>query len=390
MNRRDSLMPAAANGEKHATGPAAVNRRAFLKNSVLAGAAMGLPFPGRALAADATLKYMCWEGYNDPAIVGPFEEENNVSLRFDLIVDSPAGFAKLAAGGSRDVDLVSTDSPWVARMGPTDLCEFIDPAEFSDVFDSFYPQFQSPFAPLMFDGKMTGVPTRWGWVGPTVNTETSDPDEWRSYDACFDSKNKDKIGIMDWGDWPIMPMALHAGIDPYVELDQHALEEIRKVLRALFKNSRALFSDLSLAQKAMLDGSVKTLIGTGSYTTSALRKAGFKNILTVVPEPVDGFKKGIIWLEATAIVKDTANLDLAKKLVRFMAGKEAAYKLSYTDFTCNPTPNREVESLYSDEQKSVLQLDYAWEAWDKSVFHTVAPNVDDLLAIWQEELASAR
>jgi len=367
-----------------------MSRRRFLKNTALAGAAMALPFPMQARAADATLRYMCWEGYNDPAIIGPFEQANSAEVKFDLIVDSPAGFAKLAAGGAKDVDLISTDSPWVARMGPTNLCEFIDPVEFADVFDSFYPQFKYPFAPLTYEGKMTGIPTRWGWVGPTVNTETSSVDEWRSYDACFDSKNKDKIGIMDWGDWPIMPMALHAGIDPYKELDQAELDEVRKVLRALFKNSRALFSDLSLAQKAMLDGSVKTLIGTGSYTTSALRKAGYKNILTVVPEPVDGFKKGIIWLEATAIVKGTSNPDLTKKLVKYMASTDAELKLSYTDFTCNPTPNRDVEALYTDEQKAVLQLDYAWEAWDKSVFHTVAPNVDDLLAIWQEELASAQ
>lgn len=390
MKMEDRKAPAVAGSNDGAGSFSSMNRRMFLKNTALAGTAMALPFSGQAFAADATLKYMCWEGYNDPAIVGPFEEANNAEIRFDLIVDSPAGFAKLAAGGAKDIDLVSTDSPWVARMGPTDLCEFIDPVEFADVFETFYPQFKYPFEPLTFDGKMTGIPTRWGWVGPTVNTETSSVDDWRSYDACFDSKNKDKIGIMDWGDWPIMPMALHAGINPYVELDQAALDEIRKVLRALFKNSRALFSDLSLAQKAMLDGSVKTLIGTGSYTTSALRKAGYKNILTVVPEPVGDFKKGIIWLEATAIVKGTANPDLTKKLVRYMAGKEAAVKLSYTDFTCNPTPNREVEALYTDEQKAVLQLDYAWEAWDKSVFHTVAPNVDDLLAIWQEELASAQ
>lgn len=369
---------------------ASVNRRVFLKNTALAGASMALPFSTQAFAADTTLKYMCWEGYNDPAIIGPFEAANNTEIKFDLIVDSPAGFAKLAAGGSKDVDLVSTDSPWVARMGPTGLCEYIDPDEFSDVFASFYPQFQYPFEPLMFDGKMTGVPTRWGWVGPTINTETSSIDEWRSYDACFDSKNKDKIGIMDFGDWPILPMALHAGIDPYKELDQAELDEIRKVLRALFKNSRALFSDLSLAQKAMLDGSVKTLVGTGSYATSALRKAGYKNMMTVVPEPVNGFKKGIIWLEATAIVKGTSNPDLTKKLVKHMVSTDAALKLSYTDFTCNPTPNRAVEALYTDDQKAVLQMDYAWEAWDKSVFHTVAPNVDDLLAIWQEELSSAQ
>ena len=26
-------------------------------------------------------------------------------------------------------------------------------------------------------------------------------------DPVFDAKNKDKICVMDWGDWPILPMA---------------------------------------------------------------------------------------------------------------------------------------------------------------------------------------
>jgi spermidine/putrescine transport system substrate-binding protein len=31
-------------------------------------------------------------------------------------------------------------------------------------------------------------------------------------------------------------------------------------------------------------------------------------------------------------------------------------------------------------------MDYMWEAWGKSHFHDVAPNIDDMLAIFQEEL----
>ncbi len=344
---------------------------------------------GKEAHAATKMNYMCWEGYNDPRIVKPFEEANDVSLSFDLIVDSPGGFAKLAAGGHRDFDLVSTDSPWVQRMGPAGICEFIDPAEFKDVYDRFYPQFQAPFEPLQFDGKTTGLPTRWGWVGPCVNTDVSDPDEWKSWDAAFDKKNKDKIGIMDWGDWPIMPMALHAGIDPYKELEKAELDEIRKVLRALFANSRALFSDLSLSQKALLDGSIKTLVGTGTYTTSGLRKAGHNNIVAVVPESSNGIKKGIIWLEATGIVKSPSDEKLAKAMLRHVTDEDAAYALTLSDFTSNPSPNKNVEAKYTAEERSVLQLDYVDTVWENSVLHKVAPNIDEMLVIWQEELANA-
>ena len=51
---------------------------------------------------------------------------------------------------------------------------------------------------------------------------------------------QDKICVMDWGDWPILPMALHAGINPYEPLDEKQLNEVRLVLRAMFKNTRTL------------------------------------------------------------------------------------------------------------------------------------------------------
>jgi spermidine/putrescine transport system substrate-binding protein len=361
-----------------------------LKSAAAVGgtAVLGQLLPNTAHAA-TELKYMCWEGYNDPRITEPFEQANSVSVTHDLIVDSPAGFAKLAGGAHREFDVVSSDSPWISRMGPAGLCEYLDADEFADVYAKFYPQFQAPFEPLEHDGKATGLPTRWGWVGPCFNTEHTDPDDWHDYGAIFDDKYKNKIGLMDWGDWPILPIVLHIGINPYEEMDQAALDEFRKALRAVFKNSRALIGDVSVAQKGLLDGSIATLVGGGSYVTSGLRKQGYKNVKTIVPTPHEnGLKRGIVWMEATAILKSSDNLDMAKKLVKHIASKEVSHVLSITDFTSNPVPNAQTEALYSEEERSILQLDYAPSAWEGSQFHRIAPNIDDLLQIWQEELVA--
>ena len=90
---------------------------------------------------------------------------NGTDIAFDLIVDSPGGFAKLQAGASREVDLVSTDMPWVTRMGPAGLALELNPDDYADVYATFYDQFKPPFEPLLTDGKTIGVATRWGWVG---------------------------------------------------------------------------------------------------------------------------------------------------------------------------------------------------------------------------------
>ena len=177
-------------------GTANISRRSVLKGMgglgmAAAGASLvGLP---RNAAAAESLNYMCWEGYNAPSILEPFQKSTGATISVDLITDSAGGFAKLAAGASREFDLVSSDSPWIQRMGPAGFCRFLDDADFAEQYADFYPQFRAPFAPLQHEGKATGLPTRWGWVGPTVNTKFDKLESWSSYAPVFDSAYKDKI-----------------------------------------------------------------------------------------------------------------------------------------------------------------------------------------------------
>lgn len=369
------------------------SRRSVLKGmgglglGIAAASSGFLASRGNASATES-LNYMCWEGYNAPSILDPFQKNNDVSIAIDLITDSAGGFAKLAAGASRDFDLVSSDSPWIQRMGPAGFCRFIDDKDFTAQYEDFYPQFRAPFEPLQFEGKATGLPTRWGWVGPTVNTKFDKLETWSSYAPVFDPAFRDKICLLDWGDWPIMPLALYAGVNPYEELDQAALDEVRKVLRAAFKNTRAIVADLAVAQKGLLDGSFRALIGGGTYCTSSLRIKGHDYIQSIVPEPKDGLKQGIIWMEATGLIDNGKNTQVAADFLKYIVSPDVAKQLAITDATCNLVPNSKAEALFSEEEKKALQMDYMWTAWDNSQFHTVAPNIDDMLAIWQEELAA--
>src|SRR5688572_23828813 len=165
---------------------AGLTRRRLLKG---AAATVGIAMAGlssRPSRAAAQMTYMCWEGYNDPRIIDPFKKANDVEIAFDLIVDSPGGFAKLQAGASREVDLVSSDMPWITRMGPAGLTLELNPADYEDIYATFYDQFKPPFEPLLHDGKTIGVATRWGWVGPCLNTDITKPETWRTYDPVFD------------------------------------------------------------------------------------------------------------------------------------------------------------------------------------------------------------
>jgi spermidine/putrescine transport system substrate-binding protein len=178
--------------------------------------------------------------------------------------------------------------PWVTRMGPAGLAMELNPDDYADVYATFYDQFKPPFEPLMNEGKTIGVATRWGWVGGCVNTDITNPDEWkylRSGVRCQEQGQDLRHGLGRLADPAHGAPCRHRSLSG---TGCRALEEVRKVLRAMFKNTRTLVADLTQAQKGLLDGSLLGCIGAGSYLTSAVRKQGHKNIMATVPDPKNG------------------------------------------------------------------------------------------------------
>lgn len=362
-----------------------VSRRAVLKGGAAAAAAALLP---RGAQAATELQWIGWDGYQEDAVIGSFKKAHDVTVKFESLTDSGGTFTKLAAGAYRDYDLVVNDVPWVQRMGAAGICEFLDPAEFKDTFDNFYPQFQQPFEPLLWEGKITGLPTRWGWVGVNINKKFSDPDDWKSYAPVFDPKNKDKIGILDFGDWATFQVILYAGINPFKEMEEAELTEVRKVFRALFKNTRLITADLVQAQRALLDGSALIFLAGGNYIASGLRKAGHMDVTSFVPEPINGLQQGVIWLEAAAVTKGATHMDLAKGMIRQIVSEEAGKALTWTEWSACPVPNKRVAEQLTPEQRAVIEVENMWTYFDRSLVYQVAPNIDSILAIWQEELSA--
>lgn len=362
-----------------------LSRRTALKGAAALAATAAVPARVRAAS---TLNWIGWDGYQGDDVVGSFKATNDVEIKFESLTDSGGTFTKLAAGAYRDYDVVVNDVPWVQRMGAADVCAFLDPAEFADTFDDFYPQFQQPFAPLMWDGRITGLPTRWGWVGVNINTKFSDPDDWATYAPVFDPKNRDKIGILDFGDWATFQVILYAGINPFTELGEAELAEVRKVFKALFKNTRLITADLVQAQRALLDGSALIFLAGGNYIASGLRKAGNMEVTSFVPEPINGLKQGVIWLEAAAVSKGASEPELAKQLIKHLVSTEAGRALAWNEWSACPVPNRHVEASFTDEQRAVIDTANMWANFDRSLTYEVAPNVEDILTIWQEELSA--
>lgn len=363
-----------------------MNRRDFIKiSAILLGGAGSI---SSAYSRSNTLRYLCWDGYDLPRLMSEFERLNQCDVISESINDSPAAFAKLSLGGHQSYDVVSIDSPWLERLDQNNLLSSISSELRESRYQQYYPQFRKQFLPKQ-NSSRNWLPTRWGWIGPTINTDYVKEEDYLSYEACFARKNRGKIGVMDWGDWPILPIALYLGIDPYTPLDKVALDTLRQAFRALFKNQPVFIPDVTIGQKGLLDGSLATLIGTGTYLTSAMRRAGFTQIKTVTPRPRNGLKQGIIWTEGSGAIRGRGLGELAMKLVEYTTSTHASYLLSYTGATCNLTPNIEVEKLYSPTQRDSLQIEDVGYVLENSHVHNTVPSIAQILEIWQSELFKA-
>ena len=71
---------------------AGLARRRFMKGAAAAAGVAMLGAHSRQASAATQMTYMCWEGYNDPRIIDPFNKANDTEISFDLIVSATQTF----------------------------------------------------------------------------------------------------------------------------------------------------------------------------------------------------------------------------------------------------------------------------------------------------------
>ncbi len=167
---------------------AGLSRRRMLKGM---GAAAGLAAIGlgssRQAKAATQMTYMCWEGYNDARIIDPFNKANDSEIAFDLIVDSPGGFAKLQAGASREVDIVSSDMAVDHAHGTGGTGARSQSGRLQGHLRHLLRPVQTALRAARERGQDLWRRHALGLVGPCINTDVTKPEAWKTYDPVFDS-----------------------------------------------------------------------------------------------------------------------------------------------------------------------------------------------------------
>ena len=357
-----------------------LTRRRFLRHATGAAGALALGAaigPSPALAAGA-MSFLTWCDHLDPRLIGGFEERTGIEVNAKTYEGTGSALAIKDQSSPGDWDLFCLDfqdTPMVARQGY--LAELDDHrVPWDHIFTGIREQ---PHA--YTEGRLYGIPDKFGYYGIAYNKDRIDPDDARSASIMWNPKYKGRIAVYDYYFPIIQLVGLSRGLAPG-DIDVENLHStIREPLLAL-KSHTQVVGDIVTVLNALHAESVDMIIG-GAEWSVALDMVENKSLDYTV------FDEGaLLWNESLAIFSDSRNPDACWRFIdwtlspegqRYLATSECYWALPVRKDT--PLTEEEARILRWEEQVAIL---------DNAHPSTIgAPDLDGaMLDLWQEFLAS--
>jgi len=272
-----------------------VDRRKLLAGAgaawVMAGLTSALPSIARSAEIADKLRWLEYSHLQKPIFSEPFEKATGIELMKGAIQNDDTTLAMLAAGGTDSWDVFHMgdmkNHPILVRDGlaqPIDYGRIPNAKHIMPVFQSFIEtNMAGP------EGKVYGVPSRWGVDTIGYRTDKLDPPE--TVHALWDAKYKGKIAMPDYALYEIVYAAQYLGYprEQYYRLTSAQLQECKKALIAQKPLLKAYW--LSDADVINLWTSDEIWLAGALWagTTATLRSENFPVARTVPKEGAPGF-----------------------------------------------------------------------------------------------------
>ncbi|HEY4162263.1 MAG TPA: spermidine/putrescine ABC transporter substrate-binding protein [Dongiaceae bacterium] len=329
-----------------------------------------------AWAAD-TLNVLTWCDHEDPTLLQPFEQANNVKINFKDIDSTAAALAVLGQSKPGDWDVLVADETDTGRLAQMNLLAPLDAKDFP--FADIPAEIADPKL-TSYEGKLYTVPEKFGYNTVAYNKTAVDPKAMTDINAIWDPKYKGRVAIYDYYVPEIEYVAIALGKKPS-ELSDADLPAIKDKLVALKANS-AMIGDVTTVQQALASGSVDVLVGGGEWVTAGIAKDN-PDLDYVIPT-----QGGVRWQQGLGVFATSKNPDLAKKFVQYIVSPEAQGKLATSSCYWGMPANS--KAVLNDEQKTILRWnDQPGYIKISYPYLQMTPDFDKKLqALWAEVLQS--
>lgn len=310
---------------------------------IAASAAIGLL--AWAMPASANeLNVLAWCDHLDAALIDPFAKANNVKVNVKDYEGTGTALTiiELSQPGDWDVFIVdSTDLKRVAGMG---LLAELNSADYP--WADIPEQIKDPSLHTI-DGKLYGVPEKFGYNTVSFNNEKVAIDDMRDATILWSDKYKGRFAVYDYYLQIIAQVAIGLGKKPN-DLTEADLPAVREKLLQIKANA-ALVGNIVTIQQALATGEVDLIVGGGEFVTAGLAKDNPKMDWVLHKQG------GLRWQQAISVFAASGRKELATKFIQHVLSPEGQAALATSACFWGMPANQ--KATLTDEQKKILRWD---------------------------------
>jgi spermidine/putrescine transport system substrate-binding protein len=319
------------------------------------------------------LNLLVMPGYEEDKIIKPFEEKYGVKINTKVYSTSDQMFALLANATEGEWDIVTPDTPWVAKLADADLIDELNPEDYPEI-ENFYDRWKD-FDQVKVEDKLFAVVSRWGYYGIVYNSNYITEEEASSTEFLYNPKVAGKVVLFDWYLPNMGMLSRYAGYDEPYDISEDELSKVKETLTDLKPQLGMIAATNADTIQALANESAWISFG-GEWLQVLLKEEG-KPIEVTVPK-----EGGVSWTESISIVKASKNKEAAKAFIQYLTTPEVQAKLAWSDAFHSTVPNQKAVEYLSEEQATLLNM-HDTEKMEGMLENIATRKVPENEAAWQ-------